>query len=597
MKKKTITKLSRNGFILLMISALIGIIITTVLFINFEKLNKHIVNNKDIQKSFLDIKSYTHDLLTSSHLKESINNLNRFTSIYNKKTEQNHINSIVKNDWTVCLEEIENINQLINRKYFNDEHLKNRSLLKIEGELLHFSSATEFYSEITKLINSIKYLLQYETFILNEYEKHNIKNNSKQMQQIEQIKLYATFAAIIFFIFLFIITFYTLNYISKSETKLLSAQRFIHNIINNAPVRIFWKDKNSKFLGANKLFLEDNLLTDEKQLIGTSDYDYTSKELAQNHINDDKKIMTDKKTKIKYEEDVSLRNNEVRHIITSKIPLLDDSEKVVGILGIYDDMTQQKMLLDDVQKKEAMLIQQSRLAQMGEMISMIAHQWRQPLGAISAIAIDLNIKMQLELLDFESDKGLNETKKYLTNEFESIDSLVQNLTRTIDDFRNFYKLDKLLVNINVNEVILKALGIIKASIINNNIEIIEEYYSNNKTTLYDNELFQVILNILKNSQDNFIENKIKNPYIKITTDDNSISISDNGGGIQEDIIEKIFDPYFSTKNEKNGTGLGLYMSKIIIEEHHNGELNVKNIKDSDGSDGVCFNIKIGKITV
>ena len=260
-------------------------------------------------------------------------------------------------------------------------------------------------------------------------------------------------------------------------------------------------------------------------------------------------------------------------------------------------MTQQKMLLDDVQKKEAMLIQQSRLAQMGEMISMIAHQWRQPLGAISAIAIDLNIKMQLELLDFESDKGLNETKKYLTNEFESIDSLVQNLTRTIDDFRNFYKLDKLLVNINVNEVILKALGIIKASIINNNIEIIEEYYSNNKTTLYDNELFQVILNILKNSQDNFIENKIKNPYIKITTDDNSISISDNGGGIQEDIIEKIFDPYFSTKNEKNGTGLGLYMSKIIIEEHHNGELNVKNIKDSDGSDGVCFNIKIGKITV
>ena len=109
---------------------------------------------------------------------------------------------------------------------------------------------------------------------------------------------------------------------------------------------------------------------------------------------------------------------------------------------------------------------------------------------------------------------------------------------------------------------------------------------------------QVVLNILKNAQDNFEEkalegnasHKIENPKITITIQDNSLSICDNGGGIPEDIIDVIFDPYFSTKDEKNGTGLGLYMSKMIVEEHHNGKLSVEN---RDG--GVCFTVEIGKV--
>ena len=96
---------------------------------------------------------------------------------------------------------------------------------------------------------------------------------------------------------------------------------------------------------------------------------------------------------------------------------------------------------------------------------------------------------------------------------------------------------------------------------------------------------QVILNIIKNSQDNFRERRIKNPKITIKVENNQVLFCDNGGGISENIIEKIFDPYFSTKNEKNGTGLGLYMSKIIVEDHHKGKLEVKNREE-----GVCFTI-------
>jgi len=239
--------------------------------------------------------------------------------------------------------------------------------------------------------------------------------------------------------------------------------------------------------------------------------------------------------------------------------------------------------------QEEQFFAQSRLAQMGEMISMIAHQWRQPLGAVSSIAINLKLKLELEKFDLQSKEGIEEAQEYFIQRLTKVESYVQNLTSTIDDFRNFYKPNKDSVEKHLQEVILKAINIIGASLENEGVELVQEYYSNKKVQVYDGELMQVILNILKNAQDNFKERKITNPKISITTDANTISIQDNGGGIDKDILPKIFDPYFSTKNEKNGTGLGLHMSKIIVQEHHNGELLAQN-RDN----GVCFTIKIGE---
>ncbi len=238
-------------------------------------------------------------------------------------------------------------------------------------------------------------------------------------------------------------------------------------------------------------------------------------------------------------------------------------------------------------KQENELLQHSRLAQMGEMISMIAHQWRQPLGAISATSIDMKMKSQLEHFDLTQKEEVKKYEAYINSGLEKIDDFVQNLTTTIDDFRNFYKPNKKVTTIKLEEVVFKSLNIIKTSLINNNIEIIEEHNSKEEIELHSSEMMQVILNILKNSQDNFKEKDTKNPLIKITTENRTISICDNGGGIAEDIIEKIFDPYFSTKDEKNGTGLGLYMSKTIVEDHHNGKLSAQNTDD-----GVCFIIEL-----
>ncbi|MFT5660984.1 MAG: signal transduction histidine kinase [Sulfurimonas sp.] len=261
--------------------------------------------------------------------------------------------------------------------------------------------------------------------------------------------------------------------------------------------------------------------------------------------------------------------------------IYDTGNNPIESNGILEDITEDVENKNNIRKKEAQLLQQSGLAQMGEMISMIAHQWRQPLSIIT---------LKISNLQFKQLFGKKVPQSEIDNVFTFINDTIIYLSETIDDFRNFYKPDKESLNVNLEEVISKALNVIKPSLLNEKIKIIQEYHSNEEIELYDNEVMQVVLSILKNSQDNFKDKNLKNQQITITTRDRTITICDNGKGIKESIIDKIFDPYFSTKNEKNGTGLGLYMAKTIIEEHHNGKFTVKNT-----SDGVCFRIEFGVI--
>jgi PAS domain S-box-containing protein len=232
-------------------------------------------------------------------------------------------------------------------------------------------------------------------------------------------------------------------------------------------------------------------------------------------------------------------------------------------------------------KKDQQLLQQSRMAQMGEMISMIAHQWRQPLAAISATSASIELKASMDRLD-------NSTAQQKARD---ISNFSQHLSGTIDDFRNFFKPNKEKSKTCYNEIIKSVLTIIENSIRNQNIQIIQDLNCHESFTTYTNELRQVVLNLIKNAEDVLIEKKIEHAYIKISTytenDMYILEVSDNGGGIHEELTEKIFDPYFSTKTKKDGTGLGLYMSKTIIEEHCGGELSVSN-----GYDGAVFKIQL-----
>ncbi len=252
----------------------------------------------------------------------------------------------------------------------------------------------------------------------------------------------------------------------------------------------------------------------------------------------------------------------------------DENGDISGYFGIIADITELK-------EKDNQLIQQSRLAQMGEMIGMIAHQWRQPLSAISSRSASLKIKAQLGKLD----------KDLIMREVDYINQYSQHLSQTINDFRDFFKKTKNKKRVTFNGLIKDVLNIIEISIINQNIKLIQNLNCNESFETYSNEVKQVVLNLLKNAEDVVLEKEIIDPYIKISTykenDNYILEVSDNAGGVPESFMDKIFDPYFSTKLEKDGTGLGLYMSKTIIENHCEGKLTVLN-----NQDGAVFKISL-----
>ena len=278
---------------------------------------------------------------------------------------------------------------------------------------------------------------------------------------------------------------------------------------------------------------------------------------------------------------ITLDDEELLHIVWRDIENRKNMESTVNTLT-YNLEEKVKQEVEKNEEKTRQMLQQSRLAQMGEMISMIAHQWRQPLTAISATSNNLLIRMMI-------NEKIEEEE--LQKEISLISDYSQHLSMTIDDFRNFFKSDKEKTQITLEKIVENSISIMKNSIDSNGIELRTDFNCNKTLNIFATEVNQVVLNLLKNAEDALIENLIVNSQILIKTyieESNAIiEIKDNAGGISEDIIDKIFDPYFSTKKEKEGTGLGLYMSKIIINDHCNGELTASNTVN-----GAIFKIEI-----
>ena len=227
--------------------------------------------------------------------------------------------------------------------------------------------------------------------------------------------------------------------------------------------------------------------------------------------------------------------------------------------------------ITELKAKDRLLFQQSKMASMGEMIGNIAHQWRQPLSVISTCASGAKIEKEMNVL---RDERL----------YESLDLIMENtqyLSKTIDDFRNFFKVDKDIEDFNINESIKKVLKLVKSSIQNHNIKVKTIFQDDLIIKGLPNEFLQVIINIINNAKDVIILNSVNERYIDIKTYKKEnycfIEISDNGGGVDESIISKVFEPYFTTKHQSQGTGIGLYMSHQIIVEHMQGTISMKNI--------------------
>lgn len=236
-------------------------------------------------------------------------------------------------------------------------------------------------------------------------------------------------------------------------------------------------------------------------------------------------------------------------------------------------------------EKERLLLQQSRQAAMGEMIGNIAHQWRQPLNTLGLLIQDILHAYQYGELN----------KEYLGKTIEEGMNTINFMSQTIDDFRNFFRPDKEKTTFNLKETILKTLTFVENSYKDKDISIELDTCDDIVITGYPNEYSQVLLNILNNAKDIFVERMIDGPHIKIKLfmeqGKSVLTVTDNGGGIEDDIISRIFDPYFTTKEQGKGTGVGLYMSKTIIEKNMEGRLSAGNVM-YNGKKGAEFRIEV-----
>ncbi len=224
-----------------------------------------------------------------------------------------------------------------------------------------------------------------------------------------------------------------------------------------------------------------------------------------------------------------------------------------------------------LKQQEEQLLQQARLVSMGEMIGNIAHQWRQPLSVISTSATGIKVQKEYGVLD----------DKFLYDACDAIDNNVQYLSKTIDDFRNFVKGDRLKLKFKATDFIESLLNLIEPSTKNHNIQIIQNVDEQLIINGYKNELLQCFMNIYNNSKDALSnKNTLKEKVVLITIEqkENKILLhfKDNGGGIEKKILPKIFDPYFTTKHETQGTGLGLHMTYNLITKGMEGSITAQN---------------------
>jgi YesN/AraC family two-component response regulator len=233
-----------------------------------------------------------------------------------------------------------------------------------------------------------------------------------------------------------------------------------------------------------------------------------------------------------------------------------------------------------VKEQEALLIKQSKLAAMGDMAGMIAHQWRQPLTSVSLRLY--NIKLFAEIGQVDVDE--------LAKNVEECNTIIDNLSTTIDNFRNFFKPKDEKARYSLKQCIHQTIDMIEKELEEHQV-VVNTDLDDIVTLGYSNEFGQVLLNLINNAKDEFISREIKEPLIKIELKELNeravIKVTDNAGGIPNNILDKIFEPYFSTKS-KNKAGIGLYMSKNIIETHMNGTIVAENAYDGDIESGASF---------
>jgi PAS domain S-box-containing protein len=396
-------------------------------------------------------------------------------------------------------------------------------------------------NEYTKIQNVFSKVKDDVESLIREENKHLLAINKELRREIEERK--------------------------KAEIKLSDQLLFLEALMDAIPNPIFYKDEMHRIVGCNSAFIE--FVGKEKDVV----LGKNSAEIFRS----DAEVLRDIDCEVLrhrgvLSDEIMLENakGEMRHIVLYKSTYLNTRKDACGVVGMMVDITELRQIMSKQKEQEQILIHQSRMAAMGEMIGNIAHQWRQPISTISLLIQDINDAYEYGELD----------QKYLDDFSDKTLKQIRFMSETIDDFRDYLRPDKSRKSFSLVESVRNSMKIMDATFKNNNVRVIFDFERDIVVPGYKNEFSQVLLNIFKNVKDEIELRKIKEGMLRITLEDGGekaiLTIEDNAGGIPEAIIDKIFNPYFSTKEEFGGTGIGLHMSKNIIETNMDGSIRVEN---------------------
>jgi len=531
--------------------------------IQFEKLKNNITLLKSTDTR-LNIEIKELDITLREKL-DIINRVNSYRAILNKsyviiqKIRQDGINEKLNNLYMTIMTLDKNPSVDMEKTLKNVYLFKRKYTKKNDKFFLKHCTAILKYK---KKLDQINLYLE-KTPLEKDLHKFHEYYNSYSLKIIEKAYL----SIIILFILLILSLIFYLIYdykLSKSRKELKRFRKTVENsdniiVITDEKIKI--KYVNNAFTKITGYTLDEVKGKNPKMLSSGNQSKEFYKSLNQTIFNGEKWsgefINISKSGDLSYEQ-------------ATITPVFDEDRKIVEFVAIKLDTTKETLAQDQLIKKEKLLLQQSKMAAMGEMLQNIAHQWRQPLSLISTASTGLMVKKEMQIVTTpqEDIKILN-----------IINDATQHLSETINAFRDFFNPNKEKINFKLQDVYKKTLNIVETRFKSMDIEIIENLEDISITNL-DNELIQVMMNLLNNARDILETMNItqKLIFVNIYTEDNNviISVKDNGGGIDEKIITKIFEPYFTTKHQSQGTGIGLYMCQEIISKHMEGEITVSN---------------------